>query len=69
MNTRRELYQVFNIHGKLLAHITAPSVEDARDKFARVSGVTQVMNFELLSKSYHRDVCEIYNLGKHNEEK
>ncbi|EIU4875495.1 hypothetical protein ACSQ43_005478 [Pseudomonas aeruginosa] len=60
MNAFRNLYQVFDENGTLMAHVTAEDSEKAAEKFARASGLTEVMHIEQISRGYHRDVCEIF---------
>ncbi|HFJ9758506.1 TPA: hypothetical protein ACXNZ0_004606, partial [Pseudomonas aeruginosa] len=60
MNAFRNLYQVFDENGTLMAHVTAENSEKAAEKFAGASGITEVMHIEQISRGYHRDVCEIF---------
>lgn len=60
MNAFRNLYQVFDENGTLMAHVTAEDSEKAAEKFAGASGLTEVMHIEQISQGYHRDVCEIF---------
>nr|EKV6029613.1 hypothetical protein [Pseudomonas aeruginosa]EKW7974865.1 hypothetical protein [Pseudomonas aeruginosa] len=50
MNAFRNLYQVFDENGTLMAHVTAEDSEKAAEKFARASGLTEVMHIEQISR-------------------